>query len=120
MYSTLAPPSGLSWLLGSADDLDAILRPALGPGPKSALASSNDGPLDLLSKLLGVPGDLDSLAKAALGEMDSDGSDSGPSDDPVESVLFTIRSDESDPSELRIVVEAVVVRDSSFDGKPTV
>ncbi len=124
-YSPLAAsgfgPSGLlSGLLGGADSLDSLLQPALGPIPQSRLASSGSGPTSLLSQLLGVPEDLDSLVQVAMGADDPDGSNAAPGDDPVESVLYTVRSDDSDPAEPRIVVEAEVVRDSAFDGHPSV
>lgn len=117
-----AGPTGsglLSRLFGSAANLDSLLLPALGPALRSPLASSGAGPTDLLSQLLGVPDDLDSLVRVAMGETDSAGSGSPSDDDPVESVSFTVRTDDSDSSEHRIVVEAEVVRDSAFDGKPS-
>lgn len=54
-----------------------------------------------------------------MGEADPAGSGSPRADDPVESVSFTVRTDVSDSSEPRVVVEAEVVRDSAFDGKPS-
>lgn len=112
-------PSGLlSRLLGQAGDLDSLLQPALGLDPSSPLATSDSGPSDLLSQLLGVPNDLDSLVRVAMGESDRDSLGSPRSDDPVESVSFTVRSDDSDSSEPRVIVEAEVFRDPAFDGKP--
>lgn len=125
--STYFPPASsgsatsdlLSRLFGSAGDLDSLLQPALGSAPRSPLASSASGPTDLLSRLLGVPDDLDSLVRVAMGEADPAGSGSPRADDPVESVSFTVRTDVSDSSEPRVVVEAEVVRDPDFDGKPS-
>ncbi|MBV6728551.1 hypothetical protein [Nocardioides daeguensis] len=62
-----------------------------------------------------MPDDLDSLVQAAM-----DGTNVGPGEDPVESVLYTIRSDDSHSAEPQIVVEAEVVRDSAFEGLPSV
>lgn len=113
------PSRDLSWLLGPADGLDSLLQPALGPSPKSRLAVLGTGPTDILSQLLGVPDDLDSLVQVALGAVDTHGSHHATGDGPVESVLYTIRSDDSDPSEPRVVVEAEVVHDSAYDGRPS-
>jgi hypothetical protein len=113
-------PSGvLSRLLGGNADLGSLLQPALGPGPQSWLASSETGPTSILSELLGVPDDLDSLVQVALGGDDTEGSSVALEDGPVESVSYSIRSDHSDPAQPRIVVEAEVVRNSAFDGKPS-
>lgn len=124
VHSSLAasdrgPSRDLSWLLGPADGLDSLLQPALGPSPKSRLAALGTGPMNFLSQLLGVPDDLDSLVQVALGAVDPHGSHDATGDGPVESVLYTIHSDDSDPSEPRIVVEAEVVHDSAYDGRPS-
>lgn len=109
----------LSRLYGSADHLDSLLQPAFGPAPRSPLATWGAGPTNLLSQLLGVPDDLDSLVRLAMSEDDRATSGSAPDDDPVESVSFTVRADNSDSSEQHIVVEAEVVRDPAFEGKPS-
>ena len=85
----------LSRLYGSADNLDSLLQPALGAAPRSPLASSGSGPTSLLSQLLDVPDDLDSLVRLAMGEDDRATSGSPSGDDPVESVSFTVRTDNS-------------------------
>lgn len=122
VYSPLATsgfgPSGLlSRLLVGTADLGSLLQPALGLGPQSRLASSEAGPTGILSELLGVPDDLDSLVQVALGEAGSVESMRASEDGPVESVAYTVRSDESDPAQPRIVVEAEVVRNSDFNGR---
>ena len=117
--SGLGPPGLLSRLFGGAADLDSLLQPALGPPPGSPLASSGSGPTALLSQLLGVPDDLEALVQAALSETDPAAPGTAHGDDAVESVLFTLRSDDSDPSEPRIVVEAEVIHAGAFDGKPS-
>lgn len=118
--STAPMASGLlSFLYGSPDNLGTLLQPALGPAPRSPLASSGSGPTSLLSQLLDVPDDLDSLVRLAMGEDDRAESGSPSDDEPVESVSFTVRTDNSGSSEPRIVVEAEVVRDSAFEGKPS-
>lgn len=125
VYSPLAlsasGPAGLPVRVafGSAD-LDSLLAYALGASPQSRLASSGGGPASILSELLGVPDDLDSLVQAALRSELPDQTISSSDGEAVESVSFTVRSDDSDPAQPRIVVEADVVRNSSFKGKPSV
>ncbi len=124
-YSSLAPTglgaSGpLSRLFGVTDGLDSLLETALGSVPQSRLASSGTGPTDFLSQILGVPDDLDSLVRVALDADDPGGSKAVSGDDHVKSVLYTVRSDDSNPAEPRILVEAEVVHDSTFEGKPTI
>ncbi|SEN21564.1 hypothetical protein E3O25_02815 [Cryobacterium sp. TMT1-3] len=123
-YSPLAVsgfgPSGLlSRLIIGNVELGSLLQPALGASPQSRLASSEAGPMRILSELLGVPDDLDSLVQVALGGDDSDGSSVPAEDGPVEAVSFTVFSDDSNPAEPRIVVEANVVRNLAFNGKPS-
>ena len=118
--SGLVPHLLLSGFLGGADSLDLLLQPALGPIPHSRLAESGSGPTSFLSQFLGVPDDIDSLVQVAMGETDPQGPDTVAEDDSVESVLYTVRSDDSNPAEPRIVVEAEVVHDSTFNGQPTV
>lgn len=117
--SGLGPPSLLSRLIGEANDLDSLLQSTLGNGSGSPLGSSGSGPRDLLRQLLGVPDDLDSLVQVALGQSALEGSDPASLDDPVESVSFTLRSDDSDPSAPRVIVETKVVHDSAFEGNPS-
>lgn len=109
--------SGL--LFGGTDRLDALLESALGVAPQSPLAASESGPMDILSELLEVPDDIDSLVQAALGMADPQGQSATLEEEPVASVLYTIRSDDSDPADPRIVVEAEVVHDSAFVGQPS-
>lgn len=109
----------LAQLFGGSDDLDSSLESSLGPSPQSRLASSGSGPTNLLSELLGVPDDIGALVEVALAGAGSDQSSAPGGDDPVESVLFTVRSDDSDPDGRRIVVEAEVIQDSAFDGSPS-
>lgn len=123
-HSSLAPsgvgPSLLiPRLLGLTDGLDPLLEPALGLSPRSRLASSGTGPTRLLSQILDVPDDIDSLVKAALRDADRGGVDGALDYDPVESVLYTLRPDDSETGEPRIVVEAEVVHDQSYDGRPS-
>lgn len=124
-YSPLATsatgPQGLppGLLFGNAD-LDSLLTNALGGGPQSRLASSDAGPERILSELLGVPDDLDSLVQLALGGDHPDQASSTPGAEAVESVSYTVRSDDSDPAQPTIVIEAEVVRNSTFEGKPSV
>lgn len=124
-YPSLAPTTfGASGPLSRrfvvTDGLDSLLETVLGPIPQSRLASSDAGPTNFLSQILGVPDDIDSLVQIALESEDSGGSRTVSADDPVESVLYTVRSDDSNPAEPRIVVEAEVVHDSTFEGSPTV
>lgn len=120
-YSPLAGPSlGSSSVLSrffGGDGLDSLLQPALGPALQSPLVASGSGPTSFLSELLGVPDDLDALVRAAMDGAQSDATTSA-EDDRVESVLYTVRSDDSMPAEPRIVVEAEVVHDSAFEGQP--
>lgn len=74
-------------------------------------------PASFLAQLLGVPDDLDTLLSVARSLSPSP--TPRDNDDAVESVVFTVSSDESDPAESRIVFEATVVRDSSFAGEPS-
>lgn len=117
--SDLGPSRLLPRLLGVTDGLDSVLEAALGSPPASRLASSGTGPTNLLSQLLGVPDDIDSLVQAALGASDHDDSGGEPEDSAVESVLYTIRSDDSSPSEPRFVVEAEVIHAEAFEGQPS-
>lgn len=117
--SDLGPSRLLPRLLGVTDGLDSVLEAALGSPPASRLASSGTGPINLLSQLLGVPDDIDSLVQAALGASDHDDSGGEPEDSAVESVLYTIRSDDSSPSEPRFVVEAEVIHAQVFEGQPS-
>lgn len=112
----LGPSSVLSRLLGG-DGLDSLLQPALGPALQSPLAASGSGPMSFLSELLGVSDDVDALVRAAMDGAQS-GSSASSEDDRVESVLYTVGSDDSIPAEPRIVVEAEVVHDSAFEGQP--
>lgn len=108
----------LSRLLEGADGLDSLLEPALGPVPRSPLAASGSGPTSFLSQVLGVADEIDSLVRAALdGAQETSSTSHG--DERVESVLYTVRSDDSEPSDPRIVVEAEVVHDSAFEGQPS-
>lgn len=118
-WSGLAPSGIQALLLGGAADLASQLQTALGAAPQSPLATSGSGPSRLLSQLLGVPDDLDALVEVALGSADQDTADAAESDHPVESVAFTIRTDDSDPVDPQVVVEAEVIRDATFAGKPT-
>ena len=120
-YSRLAA-SGLgpaAILLDGNDGFEALLRPALGLAPESPLAGSESAPMNLLSQLLEVPEDIDSLVQAALGAAGHDGHSAAQGNEPVASVLYTIRSDDSDPAEPRITVDAEVVRDTAFEGQPS-
>lgn len=122
-YSPLAAPgrgpaSLLSRVFGGADGLDALLQPALGPAAESWLAASGSGPTNLLSQLLGVPDNLDSLVRAAM-DGAREPQNASTEADPVESVLYTIRSDDSNPAEPRIAVEAEVIQDPAFEGQPS-
>jgi len=114
-----APANAFSTILGGYDDLDSLFQPALGTAPESRLAASGAGPTKLLSQLLGVPDDLDSLVRAAMDGIETEGRGQN-DDEPVESVLYTIRLDHSTSSSPRIVLEAEVVRDSAFEGLPSV
>ena len=108
-----------SRLFELGDDLDSGQQAALEGSPESPLVSSGTGPTSLLSQILELPDDIDSLILAALGVDDRDGTSGTPLDDTVESVLYTIRSDDSRPGEPHIVVEAEVIHAKDFDGQPS-
>lgn len=117
--SGLGTSQGILRLFGGTEGLDSLLQPALGQSMQSRLASSGGGPTSLLSQLLDVPDNIDSLVQAALSASDRNGPEDDLEDGPVESVLYTIRPDDSGPGEPRIVVEAEVVHDQTFEGHPS-
>lgn len=123
-YSSLAASGlgtshGILRLFGGTEGLDSLLQPALGQSLQSRIASSGGGPTSLLSQLLDVPDNIDSLVQAALSASDRNGPEGDLEDGPVESVLYTIRPDDSSLGEPRIVVEAEVVHAQTFEGHPS-
>jgi len=76
------------------------------PAPTSSLSG-------LIAGLLGVPDSMEALLAQALQYAPPQ---LGGESDPVQSVVFTVAPDETDPDELRIQFGATVTRDSGFVG----
>lgn len=117
--STLGYPRSASRMAIVPTDLGAQLGSAFGASRGSQLAASEDGPTALLSEILEVPDDIDSLIHAALAGSGGDQPDDHSDEVPVESVLYTVRGDETSINGPRVVVEAEVVRAPAFEGRPS-
>lgn len=79
----------------------------------SSSAPSGESLSSLVADLLGVPATMDALLGQALDHVAQ-----GPADltDPVESVVFTLAADETDPRHPRIQVDAAVSRNPDHGG----